>query len=89
MSKRDLPAEKAAELGRIFYTPAEVSAMTTIEYQGVIAAIKGGEIPAEKIGNRYYIPAWWVNRHLNGPLDEIDAGTGSAEGDDLSRRRSA
>jgi len=70
MSKRDLPAEKAANLPRIFYTPGEVAAMTTIEYEGVLDAIRGEEIPAEKIGIRYYVPAWWVSKHLTGSQAE-------------------
>jgi hypothetical protein len=81
MSKRDLPAEKAAELPRVLYTPAEVSAMTTIEYQGVLAAIKDSEIPAVQIGVRYYVPAWWVNKHLTG--------AGEPDGDELAERRAS
>lgn len=81
MSKRDLPPEEAAKLPRIFYSPAEVSAMSTIEYQGVLAAIKDGEIPVEKIGIRYYVPAWWVNKQLTG-VDESPT-------DELAPRRSA
>lgn len=81
MSKRDLPTEAAADLPRVFYTPYEVSAMTTIEYRGVMSAIQAGDIPAEKIGRFYYVPAWWVNKHLTGATEP-----GS---DELAERRSA
>lgn len=79
MSKKDLSPEDAAKLPRIFYSPAEIAAMTTLEYESVLAAIKASEIPGEKIGNRYYVPAWWVTKHLSG----------DAPADELAERRSA
>jgi hypothetical protein len=74
MSRRDLSADDAASLpGPILYTPYEVAAMTPLEYEGVLAAIKAGVIPAHQIGVRYYVPAWWVNKLLVGdaPVDEV------------------
>jgi hypothetical protein len=74
MSKKDLSPDAAAKLPRIFYSPAEIAAMTGIEYEGVLAAIKANEIPGERVGIRYYVPAWWVTKHLSGeatPADEL------------------
>lgn len=83
MSKRDLPADKTTDLpGPILYTPYEVAAMTPLEYEGVLDAIKADEIPAVKIGVRYYVPAWWVNGLLNGTDEQ-------AAGDDLADRRAS
>lgn len=66
MSQRDLSPEEAAKLPRVFYSPAEISAMIGIEYRRVMIAIHAGEIPSEKFGRIYRVPAWWVNKHLNG-----------------------
>jgi hypothetical protein len=82
MSKKDLSPEDAAKLPRIFYSPAEIAAMTGIEYEGVLAAIKAGEIPGERVGIRYYVPAWWVTKHLSGAADATQA-------DELAERRMA
>jgi excisionase family DNA binding protein len=70
VSQRDLPAEKAADLPRVFYTPREISAMTKMEYKGVVKAIKAGEIPAVKVGRCFKVPARWVREHL-GPPDPV------------------
>lgn len=66
MSKRDLPAEEAAKLPKIFYSPAEIAVMIGTEYRHVMTAIHAEEIPAEKLGRIYRVPAWWVNKHLTG-----------------------
>lgn len=86
MSKRDLPAEEAAKLPRIFYSPAEIAVMIGTEYRHVMSAIHAEEIPAEKIGRIYRVPAWWVNKQLTGPV-EPDVALVDLSG--LPQRRSA
>jgi excisionase family DNA binding protein len=65
-----MPAEKAKKLPRVFYKPSEISAMIGIEYRRVMTTIHAGEIPAEKFGRIYRVPAWWVNKHLTGVSED-------------------
>ena len=79
MSKRDLTPDEAAKLPRISYSPTEIAAMIGTEYRHVMAAIHGGQIPAEQLGRIYRVPAWWVNKLL----------VGETNADELAPRRAS
>lgn len=51
---------------RMFYFTGEVQDAFGITRQALYRAIENGEVPAQRIGHRYFIPRSFVDRWLPG-----------------------
>jgi len=58
--------EQLEHQGQLFCQPADTAAVTGKDPRTIYAAIKSGEIPSTKIGQRYHISVAWLRRQVDG-----------------------
>lgn len=53
---------------KMYWTPSEIRTKVfsdNISISTLLVLIHRKKIPAIRLGNRWYIPAWWVNQQIN------------------------
>lgn len=51
---------------KVLFSVQETAEATGLDVKTVRAAIERGEIPGQRIGRLFKVPAWWINEQANG-----------------------